>query len=172
MGTVLCIDETPLETQYFVTIAIRVLSSIAAAFLLFRALVPSSHAWHSPVLNSLLSMKIWKRISDISYCSYLLHFRMMLELVYSKPLRGIFGLALPGVLTVVADPENTALIADLAGAWIQYICKLFLVGTILSFAVSFVMHETYEKPCSSYLNSLVRNTRRSTVVVDKQLKEN
>ena len=65
----------------------RQLFTIGQAFILFTALCPSSHPYHSPWIRRFLSSSIWISISKLSYLVYLVHSRILLELVCAGPLR-------------------------------------------------------------------------------------
>jgi len=65
----------------------RQLFTIGQAFILFTALCPSSHPYHSPWIKKFLSLPIWIPISKLSYFVYLIHFRIAFELIFGGPLR-------------------------------------------------------------------------------------
>jgi peptidoglycan/LPS O-acetylase OafA/YrhL len=65
----------------------RQLFTIGQAFILFTALCPSSHPYHSPWIKKFLSLSIWIPISKLSYFVYLIHWRISFELIFGGPLR-------------------------------------------------------------------------------------
>jgi hypothetical protein len=65
----------------------RQLFTIGQAFILFTALCPSSHPYHSPWIKKFLSLLIWIPISKLSYLVFLIHFRILYELIFGGPLR-------------------------------------------------------------------------------------
>ena len=138
-------EEAPVEAQLFVTAAIRTVASASGAFLLFRALVPSDHPWHWGSVSSLLSSSALQPIAEISYCSYLVHFRVLLELCYNKTPREIisFGLSL-----------------DTAEGWIAFMPRLFLAGTAMSLLIATALHGVVERP---FLRLATNNTTQKTV---------
>lgn len=138
-------EEAPLEAQLFVTAAIRNVASASGAFLLYRALVPSDHPWHWSSVATILSNSALQPIAEISYCSYLVHFRVLLELCYNKASRDIiaFGLSL-----------------DTAEGWIAFMPRLFLAGTAASFLIASVLHVVAERP---FLRLATNNTTQKTV---------
>jgi peptidoglycan/LPS O-acetylase OafA/YrhL len=64
----------------------RQLFTICQAFVLFTALSPSTHPYHSPWLKKFLSSSIWIPISKLSYFVYLIHLRISAELIFGGPL--------------------------------------------------------------------------------------
>jgi peptidoglycan/LPS O-acetylase OafA/YrhL len=146
----LCTDEVPLGAQLFVTAALRNLSACSAAFLLFRCLVPKSHPWHFGILNSFLSLSIWKEIANISFVSYLIHLRIIMELIYSSKWRSFFGIIIPAIIPVGAQTYESLLLE-----WILIMVKIFFVGMCISFAVAKVLHEVIEKPAATFIGRFV-----------------
>jgi peptidoglycan/LPS O-acetylase OafA/YrhL len=65
----------------------RQLFAIGQAFILFTALCPSTHPYHSPWIKKFLSLSIWIPISKLSYFVYLIHWRISFELIFGGPLR-------------------------------------------------------------------------------------
>jgi len=65
----------------------RQLFTIGQAFILFTALCPNSHPYHSPWIKKFLSLSIWIPISKLSYFVYLIHWRISFELIYGQSLR-------------------------------------------------------------------------------------
>jgi len=65
----------------------RQLFTIGQAFILFTAICPSSHPYHSPWIKNFLSLPIWIPISKLSYFVYLIHLRISFELIFGGPLR-------------------------------------------------------------------------------------
>ncbi|UJR11848.1 hypothetical protein I4U23_016028 [Adineta vaga] len=62
---------------------IRQIFSISQAFILFSAICPPTHPYHSSWIKSFLSFSIWTPIAKLSYLIYVLHFRIALELIMS-----------------------------------------------------------------------------------------
>lgn len=134
----------------FVTAALRNLSAVSASFLLYRCLVPASHPWHFGLLNSFLSLSIWKHISNITFCSYLIHFRLIMELIYSSQWRSFFGISIPAVVPSVGQTID-ALVSE----WIFLMVKIFVIGTVISFIAAKVLHEMVEKPSAAFIERYV-----------------
>ncbi|CAM4796219.1 unnamed protein product [Rotaria magnacalcarata] len=63
---------------------IRQLFATSQAFILFCALCPSTHPYHSSLIRSFLSHRLWTPIAKLSYLVYILHFRIGLELIMSN----------------------------------------------------------------------------------------
>ena len=63
----------------------RQLFTIGQSFILFTALCPSTHPYHSPWIKKFLSLSIWIPISKLSYLVYLIHFRVAAELIFGGP---------------------------------------------------------------------------------------
>ncbi|CAF3685566.1 unnamed protein product [Rotaria sp. Silwood1] len=72
----------PLVLSIMISI-IRQLFSISQAFILFSAICPPTHPYHSPWIKSFLSHPIWTPIAKLSYLVYVLHFRIAFELIMS-----------------------------------------------------------------------------------------
>jgi len=136
-------DDAPIEAQFFATASLRIVASISGAFLLYRALVPESHAWHWKMLNSFLSMKVFKPIATLSYVSYLIHFRLLMELNFRSQARANINTFF-GLLSIAKEPVT-------AQDWSLYVIKLFIVGFALSMLCAFVIHSLVEKPCADFL---------------------
>jgi hypothetical protein len=152
-------EEVPLEAQLFVTAALRNLSACSAALLLFRALVPSQHPWHSPFLAGFLSLSVWNEVAATSYCSYLVHFRLLMEIIYSAPLRDLIGLTIPAV-TLAASGASS--LDELVQEWLVLMMKVFLVGTGVSLFVGKVLHELVEKPAGKVVEKYLFSKKHST----------
>ncbi|CAF0918862.1 unnamed protein product [Adineta steineri] len=65
----------------------RQLFTLGQAFILFSALCPPTHPYHSRWIKTFLSSSIWIPISKLSYLVYLIHLRISLELIFGGPLR-------------------------------------------------------------------------------------
>jgi peptidoglycan/LPS O-acetylase OafA/YrhL len=65
----------------------RQIFTIGQAFILFSALCPSSHPYHSSWIKKFLSLSIWIPISKLSYFVYLIHWRISFELIFSGYLK-------------------------------------------------------------------------------------
>lgn len=59
----------------------RQIFATCQAFLLFSALSPTSHPYHSPWVKTILSLRFWSPIATLSYLIYVLHYRVVLDLV-------------------------------------------------------------------------------------------
>lgn len=140
-------EEAPDVAQMIVTVAVRTLSATAASFLLYRCLVPSSHPWHLPFLSNILSSSMLSFVSKLSYCSYLIHFRLLLEMVFRK---NIFSYFLPPFSMVDAQ---TSSFTPSSGDLIAAAYKLMVVGAAVSFVLSYILHYTVEYPCIAYFNA-------------------
>jgi peptidoglycan/LPS O-acetylase OafA/YrhL len=65
----------------------RQIFTIGQAFILFSALCPSNHPYHSSWIKKFLSLSIWIPISKLSYFVYLIHWRISFELIFSGYLK-------------------------------------------------------------------------------------
>lgn len=149
-------DETPEEAQFVVTAALRIFSASAAAFLLYRCLVPADHPWHFPLFSSYLSLSWWRGIAEISFCSYLIHFRLIMEIIYSSRSRELFGLQLPAVVPVEGQS-----VESLTNEWLFLMAKVFLIGITASFVCAKILHEFVEKPTASAVRALLTGDQKS-----------
>ena len=71
----------------FALSATRQIFTIGQAFILFTALCPLTHPYHSSWLRKFFSLNIWIPISKLSYLVYIIHWRIAFELVFRGPLR-------------------------------------------------------------------------------------
>lgn len=147
-------DEAPLEAQLIATAGIRTLASAAGALLLYRALVPTEHAWHWKGLAQLLSLPIFGPIATLSFCSYLLHFRVIMELNFHGYLRAL--ILNNGVVAPLIDPST-------AEGWILYMVKLFGVTFVISIVLAFMMHHIVEKPCAALYSAVVGGGKKKAL---------
>merc|ERR1719231_1622719 len=130
-------DNAPLEAQLFATAALRTLAASSVAFLLYRTLVPeTNHNWHWPMLSSFFSLKLWEPIAKLSFCSYLIHFRLLMELCLRPECQQVLYMIPP-----THFDENKLI------DWLIYLGKLFVNGTLISFGLSYIMHYYIEIPC-------------------------
>lgn len=135
-------DNVPVIGQLIATAALRTLSAVAAGFLLYRALVPKEHGWHWAALNKFLSLKCFAPIATLSYCSYLIHFRLLMELNFRGNVHK-WIMSLPPF----ASTDYTA------AAYIAYIPKLFICAMLLSLCISRLLSEIVEKPAALAVNA-------------------
>ena len=161
-------DEVPLEAQLFVTAALRNLSACSAGLLLYRTLVPIEHPWHFAALTSFFSLSVWKHIAAISFCSYLVHFRLLMEVIYSVPLQNMFGLVIPAVSLV--DSSSTESMDALVWEWLLLMVKVLVIGVGVSFTVAKILHEVVEKPAASFIGKYVFPRKQSEKKNEKKLK--
>jgi peptidoglycan/LPS O-acetylase OafA/YrhL len=143
-------DNQPWGAQFFATTALRTVASMCGAFLLFRALVPASHPWHWSLLCSVLSLDAWQFIAETSYCSYLVHFRVLMELNFSQRLRNL----------VVTFTGMGPLPLEGASAWIAFMPRLWIVGSVVSLGLARVLHMFAERP---FLRLATNNTTKVNV---------
>ncbi|GAB5358961.1 hypothetical protein AAMO2058_000504000 [Amorphochlora amoebiformis] len=120
-------DNAPDAVGLFVTVALRVLSSMAAAILIFSAVVPSSHPWHLGWLGRFLGWDIWLPISKISFASYLIHFKILMEAILRIP------------PPFVSSPADTPY-------YFAYVCVMNGVGLAISFTIATGLHLFVEQP--------------------------
>ena len=147
-------DTAPVEAQFFATVAIRTLASAAVGFLLYRSLLPSNNSWAwpsmsviTPAYNILESILV--PLANLSYCSYLLHFRILMELAF-QPVTHQYLLQLskgksPWTPLQVGDK------IDSGDEGIKYLWYLFLIGSVLSYVCSFFLYNLVERPTMSLL---------------------
>lgn len=129
-------DNAPVEAQLFATAALRTLAASSVAFLLYRTLVPPNHNWHWPILSSFFCLKIWEPLAKLSFCSYLIHFRLLMELCFRSEFREMLNMIPPNHFD-----ENRMM------DWYIYLGKLIVNGALISFGLSFVLHNVVEVPC-------------------------
>lgn len=142
-------ETAPIEAQIFATVALRIASASAVAFLLFRCLIPLKHPFHWKSANAIFSSNFFKPIARLSFCSYLLHFRILMELNFDKSLRSKF------VLWNGLYQEPTT-----ADEWVEYMKRLFVVGLIISLVLSFFMRVLVELPCEYFFKRLFSNRNK------------
>lgn len=173
-------DEAPPEVaMLIVTAALRILSSAGAATLLYTAMVtPQQSVWYSKPVSALFQLPIWKPIARISYCSYLVHFRLLMGLLLHPHWRSVTGLALPSIdiatvsaaspttsLSAVVETSrsSTAAVAFLTNQWMLYIVMNFALGATLSLLLAAILYYTVEAPCASLFSSLLPQITRGGV---------
>ncbi len=103
--------DVPPVAQHIATATIRTFASISIAFLLYRyslthslthslllthsyllthahsrCLVPAENTWHFSALNNILSWKYFEPLSQLTYASYLIHFRLLMVLLLTYSL--------------------------------------------------------------------------------------
>jgi len=64
----------------------RQIFALSQAFILFTALCPTTHPYHSPWIKRFLSSSIWIPVSKLSYLVYVIHWRISFELIFGGPL--------------------------------------------------------------------------------------
>jgi peptidoglycan/LPS O-acetylase OafA/YrhL len=129
-------DEAPIEAQLFATAALRTLAASSAAFLLYRTVIPSDNSWHAPWARSLLCLPCWTHIATISYCLYLVHFRIIMELNFRYS----------GLIAPFDNTDGSSALESIAAHWIAYIPKLFIVSFVMSVVLATLLHQLVEKP--------------------------
>lgn len=145
-------DDVPVEGQFIATAGLRIFASIAGSFLLYRSLVPEDHDWHWKLLSSILSLSIFKPIAMLSFCSYLVHFRVILELNFRPELKEkIFDF-----MSYMPFYQNFS--RDSAECWIQYIPALFVCTFIFSMGVASILHLLVEKPINIFFRASFQKT--------------
>lgn len=83
------VNVLPPSYGFIITLSIassRQLFALSQAFILFTALCPSTHPYHSPWIKQFLSLSIWIPTSRLSYLVYLIHWRISFELIFGGPL--------------------------------------------------------------------------------------
>ncbi|CAF2638189.1 unnamed protein product [Rotaria sp. Silwood2] len=116
----------------------RQLFSTSQAFILFSALCPSTHPYHSSWIRSFLSLSIWTPIAKLSYLIYILHFRIAFELIMS----------------------NTNLF-DLKQSSIDSLTPICLVLVlIICLILAIVWFVLVEKPFERVINQLLSNNEK------------
>jgi peptidoglycan/LPS O-acetylase OafA/YrhL len=154
-------DKAPLVAQFIATIAIRTLAASAVAFLLYRTLLPSNHTWAWPsVLYVESGYKLLKvilvPISKISYCSYLLHFRILMELAF-QPITHRYLLQLSKNKLVWMTIESNSDRIENGNEGIVYLRYLFIFGFTISLVLSYILYTFVEKPCRQLSNQLFQS---------------
>ena len=148
-------DDVPVIGQHIATAALRTFAACAAGLLLYRARVPPSHAWHWGGLEALLSLRAFRPVAVLSYCSYLVHFRILMECNFQRPVRR-FLLALPALWHRVDCSLAAAgklSLAQAAQCEIEYIPRLFVLGLCSSLLLSLVLYNLVEKPAADALSA-------------------
>lgn len=145
-------DTAPMEAQLFATATLRILVSIAGSILLYRCLVPQLHDWYWRGLSDFLSLNIFHPFSKLTYCSYLLHFRIILELNFTKQYHEY-------IINFPGNPFNDI--------YINYMPKLFILTLIISLLLSIVLHYVIEVPTMKFMNNLFKNNQQSKLIKNK-----
>ena len=153
-------DEVPEIGQWIATAALRTLSATAAGFLLYRVLVPPEHNWHWSTLNSLLRWRPLATIAQLSYCSYLLHFRVLMELNFR-----------PAVHKWILSLPPLALGNSAAAEYIAYLPKLFVLSLSCSLLASFLLYHAVEKPAARAISALLPSPSTATATPGSQKKK-
>eukprot|EP00511_Aplanochytrium_stocchinoi_P009795 CAMPEP_0204866802 /NCGR_PEP_ID=MMETSP1348-20121228/19197_1 /ASSEMBLY_ACC=CAM_ASM_000700 /TAXON_ID=215587 /ORGANISM="Aplanochytrium stocchinoi, Strain GSBS06" /LENGTH=242 /DNA_ID=CAMNT_0052018867 /DNA_START=539 /DNA_END=1267 /DNA_ORIENTATION=+ len=160
--------DIPMEAQLFVTVALRTLSSIAAAVLMLTCLVPDDHPLHLGFMKSFFSSPILQWVGSISYCSYLIHFRIIQELTlyYIQPPEGAFE---------ISDGRT---VEDVFRWLTIYFAKIYVAAIVVSFLASMFLHHFIELPGIGVKDAIVKwlcqvieenqNTNQSNVATDKR----
>jgi peptidoglycan/LPS O-acetylase OafA/YrhL len=151
-----CAEESPIESQLITTMAFRTLAATAAAFMLYRSILPSSHPSSWPALSSVLSFPPFQFLASISFCSYLVHFRLLMELILNPSVRAITGLTLPSVLVSESTPLN-----NLVNEWILFIALNGLLAIVLSTLLSSVFHYGFENPMTTFVKRIIDGSSSS-----------
>lgn len=144
-------DNAPIEAQFFATAALRTIAAASGAFLLYTALVPADHGWSWRLLSKLLASPYLAPIAELSYCSYLLHFRVLMELCLSHTTRDLLSWGLE------------------RGDWVSFMPRLFVAGTVASLALAFFLHNAVERP---FLRITTNQTREKDVKSYSDLQRN
>jgi len=134
------------EAELAITASLQTISACSVSFLLFRALAPVDHPWHWPILARFLSLHVWRPIATLSYCSYLIHFRLMFEINFNANYRNF--LVLWGGESMPQTGEG----------YITYMHRLFLATFVLSIILSWVVHFLVEEPVCRWANSWLKPT--------------
>lgn len=127
--------DVPVIGQHIATAAIRTFASMAISFLMYRCLLSPQHPWHFSLLNNIFSLSVLKPFARLSYCSYLVHFRVLIELCYQPSIKAFLLNGTTAELTTV-------------DGWIEFMHKLFALGLVVSFAAAFILYKTIEEPCT------------------------
>mmetsp|Transcript_15066 Transcript_15066/g.22667 ORF Transcript_15066/g.22667 Transcript_15066/m.22667 type:complete len:130 (-) Transcript_15066:75-464(-) len=124
----------------------------AAGYILYSVSVPSEHPFYSPLIASFLSLPFFRPIAELSFCSYLIHFRLLMEMILNPTVREFTGIWLPSVIS-----SGTVSVSDLSTEWISYILLNSLLGAVISLALSYIMHHIVEKPVSARARDLFKS---------------
>lgn len=130
--------------------AFRTLAATAAAFMLYRSILPSTHSSSWPTLSSALSFPPFQYLASISFCSYLVHFRLLMELILNPSVRAITGLKLPSVYVSEATELD-----NLVTEWIIFIALNGLLAIVLSTLLSSVFYFGFEKPLTTFVKRMI-----------------
>ena len=60
----------------------RPLMTFGVAYMLYRCMLPSGHPLHLRMLNSLLSLSVLRPLAELSYTIYILHYRVILDVLF------------------------------------------------------------------------------------------
>lgn len=130
----------PLVLSIMISI-IRQLFAIAQAFILFCTLCPPTHPYYSAWLKWFLTMRIWTPIARLSYLIYVLHSRVVLEMIMTH--------------TEFFDPSLSSFDR------LVFICLVLVL--IICVIISIPWFVLVEKPFERLVNRLLRNQRKSHV---------
>ena len=131
----------PVEAECAITASLQVISACSVSFILFRALVPVDHPWHWSTLAHFLSLRVWRPIARLSYCSYLIHFRLMFEINFNAKYRNLLVL------------WGSDLMPQTGGEYIVFMQRLFVVTFLLSMVLSWCVHVLVEAPAGRWVDT-------------------
>jgi hypothetical protein len=148
-------DSAPFEAQLIATAALRTMVSAAASYLLYRFLVPTDHiskiSWFDFDVKEkgkneengwrAYAIVCVDQLSKITYFSYLIHFRLMLEMTFRPSWRRM-------VLLGEDDPTTSA-------GWIRYLFLLLSAVILICFPLSHMCHTYIEVPVTRALTQLL-----------------
>lgn len=128
----------PIGMDVFVSVINRPLYATAFAYLLFRCMLPVSHALHMHWLNTLLTSRILQALSVYSFSIYSLHMKVMMEIMwrYLPPrwLAQVFGSEacfLPIAFTVLLTYFVSLALAMVVYHWIEEPVAKKVAGPLL-----------------------------------------
>jgi len=124
-------DVIPMEAQIFITVALRTLSAFALGVLMLSSIVPRQSSWYIGFFDWLFNIPVLRAIGKLSFCSYLIHFRVIQELTfrYFKP-----------------SFDFTTGISQARTAFEIYICQLYALSLLISLLLSYLLHHLVELP--------------------------
>ena len=140
--------DIPLAAQFFITVFIRSLAALAGGILLLTAVLPEGHAWRLGSLADFLKFPIFTYVGTVSYCSYLLHFRILWEIIlrYYRPSRPF----------VQAEGES---VEEVMQRLQIYMVQVYLMAVATTMLLSTLMHQLVELPGLALRAKLLESLR-------------
>ena len=129
---------------YLLTHSLTYLLTYSLTYLLTRSLthsrclIPRDNSWHFGALNSILSWKHFEPLSQLTYASYIIHFRLLMELIFHQVFKRY----------LIGDNHY-----ETESQWMGYMVRVFVIATCTSLVLAYVIHHVIEKPVQNMLGT-------------------